>query len=65
MSKPFFSDPELRERWDVSSMTIYRWERDYPDFPKKHKFNHRNYRAAAEVEEFEARHFGVKKAGAA
>lgn len=61
----FIPDSKLAERWGISSMTIWRWERQYPDFPKKRQVNGRNYRAVEAVEDFERAHFATESDGAA
>lgn len=53
------SDPALCRRWDCSTMTIWRYDQKYSDFPKKHQHNRRNYRRTDEVITFEREHFGV------
>jgi predicted DNA-binding transcriptional regulator AlpA len=48
------SEAKVRERYGVSSMTLYRWDRD-PDlnFPKAKRIRGRKYRDAAELDAFD------------
>jgi predicted DNA-binding transcriptional regulator AlpA len=49
-------DKKVCERYGVTTMTLYRWDRD-PDlaFPRPIKIRNRNYRTESELDEFDAR----------
>jgi predicted DNA-binding transcriptional regulator AlpA len=53
--KRLIPDAQVRERYGVTAMTLYRWDHD-PElgFPKPIYIRNRKYRDERELEEFEA-----------
>jgi len=54
--KKLLPDPKVCERYDVTPMTIWRWDRD-PDlnFPKPIRIRNRKYRDERELDDFDER----------
>jgi len=54
--KKLLPDPRVCERYDVTPMTIWRWDRD-PDlnFPKPIRIRNRKYRDERELDDFDER----------
>jgi predicted DNA-binding transcriptional regulator AlpA len=52
--KKLLPDPKVCERYDVTPMTLWRWDRD-PDlnFPKPIRIRTRKYRDARELDAFD------------
>jgi predicted DNA-binding transcriptional regulator AlpA len=55
-AKKLLPDPKVRERYDVTPMTIWRWDRD-PDlkFPKPIRIRKRKYCDESELNAFDER----------
>jgi predicted DNA-binding transcriptional regulator AlpA len=52
----FLTQPHLRQRYGVSRMTIYRWQKDSKlEFPQPIEINRINYWRLSEVEQWERR----------
>ena len=51
----FVPDPQVQKEFNVTSMTLFRWDRD-PDlgFPPKIKIRDKNYRSRRQLEKFKA-----------
>jgi predicted DNA-binding transcriptional regulator AlpA len=57
-------DSLVAKRYGVSSMTLWRWDRDSElNFPKPIRIRGRKYRYAEELAEFDARRVAARDAG--
>ena len=55
MSKRLLPDAQVRARYGVSAMTLYRWDHDPSlNFPKPIYIRKRKYRCADALDEFDA-----------
>jgi predicted DNA-binding transcriptional regulator AlpA len=55
MQKQLIPDPRVANRYGVSQMTLWRWDRDPElNFPKPIRIRGRKYRNAEELDAFDA-----------
>lgn len=65
-SKRLIPDSEVRQRYRVSSFTLWRWEHDEKSgFPQPVRINGRKYRVEDELDQFDARRAAERDAGIA
>jgi hypothetical protein len=54
MSKRLLPDPKVCDRYNVTSMTLWRWDRDPAlNFPKPIRIRRRKYRDVDELDAFD------------